>query len=656
MFLSRLLLLTCMAATASLVQAAPAAVIPVSDFVRQDEYSQPQLSPDGKYLAITVRLPRGERDVPTIVVYALPDMKQMSAVQLKAAEYPAGYRWVSNTRLVVTIGREIGSLEAPQLTGELMAMDFDGRKQAYLYGYNMELRSRHGNRYTENRGFGFVVGIPRERNGRYLLGTHTGYPQGNNEMSTLYDAHATSADRRLIALIKHPELGFLVQHDGTPRFASGRERSRDTQVLFKRDSKDDTWRKLDKDAAEHDLVPFAFTPDDSAFLATTSGVSAPVSVVRQDMATGKTVDVAKDSVGDIVEFQFGPGHENLFAAGTLIGIPKMQFMDASAPETKLYQLLSSKFPGQYVDFLNFTDDGSKLLFEVRSDREPGAYFLYDRPSGKAYPLFARKPQIDPAQMAERRPIEFKARDGLALYGYLTLPEPVHGKKPALILLPHGGPHGPFDSWFYDRDAQFLASRGYAVLQVNFRGSGGRGLRFERAGHREWGGKIQDDLIDGVRWTIAQGLVDGSRVCSYGASFGGYSALMVTARAPDLFKCAVGYAGVYDLALMFKNRRWADNELLQNAYADYLGTESGALERNSPSKLADQIRVPVMLVHGKDDEIAIFEHAERMRAALKAAGHDPEWMAVPDEGHGFYATKNATAFYEKLEAFLAKHLK
>jgi dipeptidyl aminopeptidase/acylaminoacyl peptidase len=641
---------------ASLLASMPAArsadapLIPIDSFVRQDEYSMPQLSPDGKYLAITMRLPRGDRIAPTIMVYSLPAMTQMSATQLIINHVPVKYTWVSNTRLVISTGVQVGSLEAPKRTGEVLGMDFDGGKQEYLYGWDMDVKSRHGDRYTNNNGWGYLTGIPRVRNGRFYMTTRT-----TEDDRMLYDVNSMRGERKLLASIKNRYIGFVQQRDGTPRFAVGNDPVKNQDILYRRDDKSDTWNVISGQPAMRGLKPFAFSADDTEFLALLSPDGGPAELVRENLATGKRVSVMKDSIGDINEFVNGVIQDLPIAAGTNIGIPQVRYLDDEAADAKLHKTLSAKFPGHFVDFINYTDDGSRLLFRVRSDREPGAYFLYDRASGKAYPLFSAREQIDPEQMAERRPVSFKARDGLELHGYITLPQRSDGKPPPLVLMPHGGPHGVNDTWFFDDDAQFLASRGYAVLQVNFRGSSGRGQAFEQAGYGQWGAKIQDDLIDGVNYAIAQRLADPGRVCAYGTSFGGYSALMVTVRAPGLFKCAVGYAGVYDLNLYFKDRG-GESTLFKNILTDYLGTDKAERSLFSPALHADKVKVPVLLVHGKDDETARFEHAEIMREALKKAGNSPEWMAVPNEGHGFYATKNVTAFYETLEAFLAKHLK
>jgi dienelactone hydrolase len=648
---SALLLVSLLAGIALPGVAAPP-LVPLDSFVREDEFSTPRLSPDGKYLALTARVARGKRFVPTIMVYGLPGMKLLSASHLPIYEVPLSYTWVSNTRLVIAKGKEQGSLEGPRPTGEVLGMDFDGGKQQYLYGWDMERQSRHGDRFTDNLGAGFVNGAPRTRDGHFFMTTHT----FDSQHSMLYKANAATGERKLLAAIDHPYLNYVQQRDGIPRFARGRDKVGNHDILYLREARADKWRVLDDKHPAFGLHPIAFTADDAEFLAASSENGGPGILVRQNISTGKRTTLVSDKLGSITEYQWGANQEMPFAAGTSIGIPSLQYVDDTAPEAAVHKLLSARYPGYYIDFINYTDDGKTLLFAIRSDREPGAYFLFDRATGMDTSLFASRQQIDPEQMAERRPISFKARDGLELHGYLTVPQRADGSKAPLVLLPHGGPHGVADEWFYDNDAQFLASRGYAVLQVNFRGSAGRGAHFRQAGFRQWGGKIQDDLIDGVRWTIAQGLADGGRVCAYGASFGGYAALMVTVRAPELFKCAVGYAGVYDLGLLYKESGAPKGSRLHNVYLDYVGKDPDELQRFSPARQADMIKVPVLLVHGKDDEIADFEHAVVMRAALQKAGRDPEWMAVADEGHGFYATRNVTAFYEKLEAFLGKHLK
>jgi dipeptidyl aminopeptidase/acylaminoacyl peptidase len=625
-------------------------LIPLENFVREDEYSQPRLSPDGKYIAITVRLPIKDRFVPTIMVYSLPEMKEQSAVRMPVFEVPHEYVWVTNTRLLVTKAKEFGSREAPMATGEIFAMDFDGKNQEYLYGYDMFNASKHRDKFGENRGTGSVTSIPSVRDGRFNMTVNL----WDTDRSMLYSVDAKTANRKLLAQIAMPGAKFLIQHDGVPRFAYGGDKD-GFGVLYRYDEKADEWNMVPRGKTGSSLTPFAFSPDDTEFYAFQSKTGEPAALVKENMKTGERVTLVSDSLGQINRLVWGAEKNLPFAAGTSIGIPTVRYIDPEAPEAKLHQLLSSKFLGNTINFINYTDDGSKLLFSVTSDREPGSYFIFDRTRNKAYPLFASKQAIDPDQMAERRPIKFKSRDGVELDAYFTLPKVQDlTKKLPMVVLPHGGPHGPSDQWYFDNDAQFLASRGYAVLQVNFRGSGGKGQKFESSGYRKWGAEIQNDLIDGVKWVIAQNNVDAERICTYGASFGGYSALMLAVREPDMFKCAIGYAGVYDLNLLFTSEE-AKKKQFSTVMTMYVGRDTVELDKFSPAKHAEKIKIPVMLVHGKEDTRATFNHAEAMRDALIKVGRPPEWMAVADEGHGFYNTKNVTEFYQRLERFLAQHL-
>jgi dipeptidyl aminopeptidase/acylaminoacyl peptidase len=622
--------------------------VPLASFVQDEQFSRPRLSPDGEHVAIIVKLAQGDRFIPTVTVYSLPDLKIVSAVRLPAFQVPLDMAWTSNSRLAIAKGIEVGTRERPQSTGEILAVDMDGARPEYLYGYHMFSESSRGDRIADDHGGATFAALPHPRNNHLLINAH----EWNTERSHLYDINALNASRKALADINMPYLKFVMQPDMTPRYAYGSD-EKNHFVLYRRDDTSGAWTLQPQEPGEQ-LVPRVFSADGLAVYGTWNKNGGPDKVVRQDVASGARVTLAshnKSNVDLIMENALGVP----FAAGSELGIPHLSYFDPQDPDTKLHQALSAQFPGAFVSFINYSDNGSKLLFGVTSDRDPGSYYLYDKQTNNAALLFATMQQIDPDQMAERRPVHYTARDGLDLYGYLTLPKHAAGVKLPMVLLPHGGPHGIRDTWFYDNDAQFLASRGYAVLQVNYRGSIGRGARFQLAGYRHWGDAIQDDLIDGVKWAVSQGEVDGGRVCVFGASFGAYSALMLPARAPGMFKCAVGYAGVYDLPLLYKRDDVGGEARLQNSLGSYIGTDQAEMAKFSPDRLADKITVPVLLVHGGKDKVAPIEHAYLMRDALTKAGHAPEWMEVPYEGHGFYDSKNVSAFYGKLEAFLQKNI-
>lgn len=641
------LLCACLAAWSSVLSAAPK--VALAAFVQEETYSHPRLSPDGRFIAITVRVPSGDRFVPIVMMYTLPDLKIAGAVRMPVFELPLDYTWVSKTRLAISKGRELGSREKPVPTGEVLATEFDGTKQEYLYGYDMFKASGRGDRYGDDHGYGFIEDVPRDLNSRLFLTEHSW--RGSHSM--LYDIDSRNANRKLLADLPAPDLGFVMQQNGTPRFGVGI--GEDTHALIYRyNDATASWEKqAGKLGARY--APRVFSADDSEFMAIQSDDGGPDHAIRENLATGARTMLFADPRGSVTGALYGARRGLPFGAHSTVGIPSVRYFNPASEDAQLHKLLSAQFPGSYLNFINFTDDGNTLLFAVSSDRDPGSYYLFNKATKSADLLFSALSQIEPADMAERRPIAFKARDGLDLYGYMTIPQHAPGARLPMVLLPHGGPHGPYDDWFFDRDAQFLASRGYVVLQVNFRGSGGRGVKFEHAGYRQWGAKIQDDLVDGVKWAVAQGEVDGARVCAYGVSFGAYSALMLAAREPAMFKCAVGYAGIYDLHLLYKEDNTRRYKTTFNFINKFIGQDPDELNRFSPVTLANQITAPVLLVHGEKDKRAPIEHAQAMRAALIKVNRAPEWLVAPTEGHGFYNTENITRFYEKLEAFLDKYI-
>jgi dipeptidyl aminopeptidase/acylaminoacyl peptidase len=622
--------------------------VPLAAFVHEDKFSNPRLSPDGKHIMITVRIPDGERDVPVLMTFTVPGMQRVGAIRLPKFEVPLDYHWITNTRLAIEKGTERGPIEAPVSNGEVLAVEMDGSKQQYLYGYDMFKSSSRGDRYGDDYGYGDIQDIPRSRNGHIYLASHP----WKGSHSLLYDIDSQKAIRKLLADLPNPDLDFLIRNDGKLGYASGHD-EHDEALLFRHDEASDNWTKLSGLGRRYH--PLRFSRDDKQMLVNWSPQGGPDKLVREDVATGKRVTLFEDATGSYADVLFGPDQDMPFGALNAVGKPQVRYFDENDEGARLHKLLSAQFPDEYLRFIDFSDDGNTLLFSVASDRDPGSYYLFNRKTMKADLLLSSREEIDPEQMAPRRPITFKARDGLVLHGFLTMPAHPAGSKVPLVLLPHGGPFGLADGWHFDTDAQFLASRGYAVLQVNYRGSGGRGPDFKESGYREWGGKIQDDLVDGVRWAVAGGEVDGARMCVYGGSFGGYSALMLAAREPALFKCAVGYAGVYDLNLVFKpqNNRWDESRI--NYFGKTVGTDKAELNRYSPTLLAERITAPVMLVHGGQDKVALVENAEKMRDALTRAGRPPEWLLASGEGHGFYTIKNRTEFYQRLEAFLAKHI-
>ncbi|SFS06060.1 Dipeptidyl aminopeptidase/acylaminoacyl peptidase [Dyella sp. OK004] len=645
--MSHRLMRTALSAAFLLLPAAACAadLIPVEDFARRPQISDPTLSPDGQHIA--VRMDDYDNHNHAVMVYNVTDMKNpISMLRMPKFEIPLDIIWVSPTRLVVQKGKETGSLDKPAFYGEVLATDLDGKHVDYIYGYD-NLGTRATTR-AGDKGWGYVVGRPRPSNGHVYMETESWDNKGHY---ALYDVDAVKNARRLIGDISVSGMSFMVGNDGEVHYAYGSNDNFDF-VAYRRQN--GAWAPLDTTKDYRSFIPLANTPDQKRIYAFYSREGGPTSLVEQDEDGGNRKVLAKDSFSNIRSVEWTPMPRQPFATILDTGIPTANYIDPSLPAAKLHMALSKAFRG-YVRFINYSEDGGQLLFSVSSDRDPGTFYLIDTKTNKVNKLFTGHPWIDPTRMAERRPLRFKASDGMELEAILTIPPGRGEANLPMVLLPHGGPHGINDDWFYDRDAQFLASRGYLVLQVNYRGSDGRGRNFTEDGYLKWGTRIQQDLIDGVKWAVAENYADPKRVCVYGASFGGYSAMMTTIRAPDMFKCAVGYAGVYDLAMMYKKGDVREEKTGRSYLHAVIGKDDADLAANSPDKLADKIPVPVLFVHGEADVRAPFAQAKAMRAAMDAAHKPYEWLSKPGEGHGFYDEKNTVEFYKTLQAFLDKYI-
>lgn len=303
------------------------------------------------------------------------------------------------------------------------------------------------------------------------------------------------------------------------------------------------------------------------------------------------------------------------------------------------------------------DRKNQVLVQSYADVDPGRWYLLDAKSMKLREIGRNRTKIDPAQMRKMETVNYPGKDGLVIPAYLTRPASVGSPAPAVIMI-HGGPTVR-DHWGWDQDVQFLASRGYVVLQPQFRGSSGFGRKFEISGYGQWGKSMQDDVTAGVEWLIAQGIADPARICIYGASYGGYAAMWGLAKTPDLYKCGISFAGVSDIELMFNDSSDVNSDKIGR---QFLRSRIGDVRMNkeefaqvSPLQHAQAISAPVLLMHGVDDERVPIAHAKKMRKALQKHNKDVEYFEFEDEGHGLNYAYSKVIFFEKLEAFLAKHI-
>lgn len=334
---------------------------------------------------------------------------------------------------------------------------------------------------------------------------------------------------------------------------------------------------------------------------------------------------------------------------------RRRFVWQDADTRALQAKVDKAIPSNSNAMTSWSQDDNRVLVWSEGADDPGRYYLLDRKSGQMHAVVAPYPEIEPDRLAPTKWVDFTARDGLALHGYLTLPKGMPAKGLPLVMMPHGGPYMR-DHWEYDPTVQFLASRGYAVFQPQFRGSVGRGKDFVAKGFGQWGRKMQDDLDDGVKWLVQSGQIDPRRVCIVGASYGGYAAMWAAVRNPETYRCAASFAGVSDLSAMldYDKQFFAATRYFQNWREKVRGESSVDLRGVSPLTYANKIKIPVLIGHGEDDDNVPVSQSRKMVEALEQSGANVTGVFYKDEGHGFNKKEDLTDWLKRLEAFLSAH--
>lgn len=629
-----LLALGLLASTTAFAADAP----PIEDFFRYAEFRDIRISPDGKHLAATVP----DENTQALVVFTREKRKVTGVARFDDDREVASFEWASSKRLAFTMNDRFGSLVRPTERGELLFMDINGKDRASYAGGSRASRLTHA--------------LPEDRD--YVVVTDYLPSTRREETETvLYRVNAKTAQGRPLAYSPVPNAYFLVDGEGNPRVAAG-SRGYNKGEIHYYDAESKSWTKIfSQSKADQDIFPLRMHPDGKRFYATQTHPSGPsgLYLVSPD---GSTELVARDEVSDPTAPVFSTDDNALIAFDFLAAAPKRVYVDPTHPDAKLLAGLEKAFPGDWINLTSSTLDGNLVVFLVSSERNPGEFYLFNRKTGQATYLAARAQWIKPEQMGEMRAVQFRARDGVTIHGWLTLPPSGADKNLPLIVNPHGGPHGPFDSWGYQRDVQLLASRGYAVLQPNFRGSGGFGRAFERMGYREWGGTMQDDVTDATLWAIEQGIADKDRICLYGGSYGAYASLMGVAKEPDLYRCAMGFVGVYDLEMMYKRGDIRERDSGVDYLEEVLGRTDAELVKRSPAQQVERIKVPLFIVAGSKDRRTPPAQSELLVKNLKAAGKGglvEDFYIEKGEGHGFYKVENNVKLYSKMLAFFERHI-
>ena len=616
--------------------------IPVSDFYKRPPMTGFQLSPNGKYLAAVV--PIGQRR--NVAVIDLETRKAWPVTSITKQDI-GGFVWASDDRLLFFLDNEGNESRG------IFAVDRDGKNPKMLIE-PPESQMRAGR--FEVLGAD-IVSLMENDPERVLISVSRLQEEGIVQDIETLNIYTGKRLRK----IKNPGkiTSWIADRNGEV-IGAVRVEGVETSFLFRSDES----KEFEEWSRSRTGQP-SWSP-------------AYISQNREKWYVSSRLDAAGNARDKAAIFRFDPKtrkigelvyeHPDVDVGGVLgsrvaddmIGVsysadkPQQVIFDPKLKE--LQTTLKARFPNQQVFLSSASRDEQKMIFAVTSSTNPGRFFLFDRSKNAFEELASVLPWLKESELSPMKPLKIAARDGLMLPSYLTIPRQSNGKNLPLVLMPHGGPRAR-DFYGFDPLVQIMANRGYAVLQVNFRGSVGYGLAFDKAGWREWGGAMQQDLIDALKWTIAEGIADPQRLCIFGASYGGYATMMGLVQNPELFKCGINYVGVTDLPLLLRTipRAW---EPIREDIKLQIGdgkSDLAELEARSPTRFADRIKAPVLMAYGARDPRVVLEHARMMERELKKNAVPYELIVKKDEGHGYAKFDNQVEFGEKVVAFLDKHI-
>jgi dipeptidyl aminopeptidase/acylaminoacyl peptidase len=647
-----------LAGSAAAADTPPPPPPPLASFFENPAFTGAKLSPSGNYLAARVALP-GQRD--RLAVVDLATLQATIAATFADADI-GQFVWVNDQRLAFTAtDRDLGPGDQRYAPG-LYAVDRDGKRFRQLaergrsfitngdhhkiLPWNTYLLDQDGAQDSE---FIYVVHPSLEGTARL----------GDFELQRL---DTLTGRVKAIAAPEHNDRWLLDQH-GEPRLTITTGQGKSTVHYL--DPASGQWRAIDSynpyTGEGLRFQPLAFAPDGKLYVSATGAHSDKAALYLFDPATSK---LGNQPLLRVEGYDF-TGHV-VTDRHKLLGVR----FDGEARDTKwlvpemqaLQDAVDAKLPSTInLVSLPAQPGAPWVLVEAYSDRQPHTFLLYNRDNNAVHLVGETFAHINPNAMGRQQVVHYPARDGLDIPALLTLPKGQQTKLP-LVVLVHGGPWVRGNHWGFNPETQFLASRGYAVLEPDYRGSTGYGHHHFQAGWKQWGLKMQDDIADGTRWAIAQGYADAGRICIAGASYGGYATLMGLVNDPDLYKCGVDWVGVTDINLMYDgNWRYASD--LSDGYKQYgmpqlVGDQTkdaAQLNATSPLMQAARIKQPLLQAYGGADLRVPIYHGNKFYDAVKAGNQQVEWVEYPEEGHGWKLHKNRIVFWGRVEKFLDRNI-
>jgi acetyl esterase/lipase len=621
------------------------APVGLAGFARHSRFVDAKISPGGTYLA-AISTDGGRR---ALSIVDLRTRKLASTFNPKP-ESVGTFSWANDNRVLIQLWTEYeGYLAEPVNHGNIYSLDAATGRGHVLFGYGAVHQLADGG---GSAAFGRVLSRVRGDD-QHVLIVAGGFEDGEKRPQRIVRLQVDNGVNSTV--IAGPMLGasFITDETGEPRIAHGLTNDLKPRYFYR--DKGGAWDELGSLKG----IGRSSSPLELEAQARTLIVAEPADKVFGVFALN--IDSGEKKLLSKNDWT-GPDHfledknQQVLAVHYDADLPSWDFIVPDHPLSRALKGMLAAYPDDDVRIVSTTDDEKKAVVFVYGDRNPGRFLLLDVGTLKAEELVASRPWVDSNAMSETIAFHTKASDGMWIHGYVTRPKSAApGVAPPMVVLPHGGPHFVRDEWGYDPEVQVLASEGFAVLQVNYRGSSGYGLGFQEAGYTHWGDRMIEDIVDATRYAVGKGYADSKRICSFGASYGAFAALQSAILAPELYRCAVGYSGIYDLTLMATEGDTHQSASGRGFIQKAIGTDQAKLKQQSPVYNADKLKAKVLLIHGQLDNRAPIEHAERMKRALEKAGAPPGWLVEPLEAHGFYDEGARERMLTRLVAFLHENL-
>jgi dipeptidyl aminopeptidase/acylaminoacyl peptidase len=600
-------------------------LIPRTVLFGNPEKTGPQLSPDGRHLAY---IAPDDRDVLQVWVRTVgkQDDRKMTADKKRGIR---NYFWTYDGEQLIYL------------------QDKDGDENFHLHGVNVKTAQVRD--LTPFEGVrAQVVDLDPKFPKEVLVGLN----RKDKAKFDVYRLHLASGELTFDTDNPGNVMGWTADADFKIRAALATTPDGGYDLLY-RSTSEEKWQTLRHWGPEDNGSPLVFSVDNKTLYLLANHDADTLRLVALDLASKKETVVAEDPVYDVGGAMVHPIRRTIQAVAINKDKSVWKVLDKGVAEDfdALGQIRKGQFSVTNRDLADKT-----WLVAYTTDDGPVYYYAYDRGSRKGTLLFSHQPKLEGLPLASMRPISYRSRDGLTIHGYLTVPVGVPAKNLPAVLYVHGGPWAR-DTWGYNPSVQWLANRGYAVLQVNFRGSTGYGKKFLNAGNKEWAGKMHLDLIDGVNWLVKEGVADPKKIAIMGGSYGGYATLVGLAFTPDVFACGVDIVGPSNIISLLKTipPYWAPAKAMFAKRVGDLDKEEDFLKSRSPLFFVDKIRAPLLIGQGANDPRVKQAESDQIVNALRRANKAVEYIIYTDEGHGFARPENRLHFFAHTEAFLARHL-